>query len=151
MNPKNLLSNNFVRESLGRQEKILEKTSQIKALVLYSRANLLQAKEKKGMRTAGAKLAPLASRDCERTTEKSVKAECLSSDFRQIERNVRVGNNGVGTERSKTLNEGFNEIESGLVDEEEKEKEENVSTVKVNPNIDLSLLFFDEMTPDWAE
>lgn len=31
MNPKNLLSNNFLKESLARQEKVLEKTSQIKA------------------------------------------------------------------------------------------------------------------------
>lgn len=31
MNPKNTLINNFAKESLARQEKILEKTSQIKA------------------------------------------------------------------------------------------------------------------------
>lgn len=94
-------------------------------------------------------MAPLASRDCQRTTEKWVKPESLSSDLKQVERNLKVGKTNVGTERSKTLDEGYNEIESELVDEEEKEV--SLNTVKVNPNIDLSLLFFDEKCPDWME
>lgn len=98
------------------------------------------------MRMTGMKLIPLSSRDGPRSQDKHP-IDLASSFSTNPEKNSFTTKT---SEKSKTQSSEFKYPEPEP-NEEEKSPTIEPSIIKVNPKIDLSLLFFDEERPDWSD